>query len=98
MRRSASEVINDLENRVDRLEGRTASKVLSVAVMSVFTDELANIASDRALSDAERKVWHEHVSRLMREVNSVVKDHQSKVRDAGKDLFELANIVNKLSS
>jgi hypothetical protein len=98
MRRSASEVINDLENRVDRLEGRTASNVLSSAVMSVFTDELSNIASDRSLSDVEKQVQHQLVSRLMREVNSVVKDHQLKVRDAGKDLFELANIVSKLSS
>ena len=98
MRRSASEVIRNLENRVDRLESRTASKVLSVAVMNVFTEELADIASDRSLSDDEKQVQQQLVSKLMREVNGVVKDHQSKVQDASKDLFTLANIVSKLSS
>ena len=99
MKKSASEVIRGLENRVSKLENRKASpQVLSSTVMSIFVKEISNVHRDRSLTDDEKKTRHELITGLMREVNTVIEDHQSNVRDLKNDLFKLASALGKLGA
>ena len=70
---------------------------LGVAVTSRFTDVIAQIAQSN-LPDSEKYARHQLVANLMTDINEIIKEHQEDVSEVKSELFELANILGRLSS
>ena len=98
MRKSASEILRDLDSRISNLEGKSASQTLSTQVMGVFTKALQDTVKDRSLSEDEMAARRDLIMRLMRDVGDVVKEHQKLVSAEAQNIFAIANSVSKLSN
>lgn len=98
MRKSASEILRDLDSRISNLEGKSASQTLSTQVMGVFTKALQATVKDRSLSEGEMAARRDLIMRLMGDVGDVVKEHQKLVSAEAQKIFALANSVSKLSN
>ena len=98
MRKSASEILRDLDSRISNLEGKSASQPLPTQVMRVFTDALSNTVKDRSLSEDEMAARRDLITSLMNDVNNVVREHQKLVSAEAQKIFAIANSVSKLSN
>ena len=98
MRKSASEILRDLDSRISNLEGKSASQTLSTQVMGIFSKALQDTVKDRSLSEDEMAARRDLIMRLMRDVGDAVKEHQKLVSAEAQKIFALANSVSKLSN
>ena len=72
------------------------NQVLSTKINELFVRELCKNASNTELSDEEKEAKRVMLSELLREVQSIVSEHQEKVRNTSTDLFEIVNKIHKL--
>jgi len=71
-------------------------QVLSTKINNLFMLEISRNASNTDLSNEEKETKHIMLSKLLREVQNIVSEHQEKVRNTSKDLFDLANKINEI--
>lgn len=72
------------------------NQALSTKINELFLSEISKNASNPDLSSEEKEAKHEMLSQLLRKVENVVSEHQEKVRNTSKDLFDLVNKIHKL--
>lgn len=71
-------------------------QVLSTKINNLFMKEIIKNASNADLSNEEKEAKHVMLSELLSEVQNIVSEHQEKVRNASKDLFDIANKINEI--
>ena len=71
-------------------------QVLSTKINNLFMLEISRNASNTDLGNEEKETKHIMLSKLLSEVQNIVSEHQEKVRNTSKDLFDLANKINEI--
>ena len=97
MRKSASEILRDLDSRISNLEGKSASQPLPTQVMRVFTEALSATVKDRSLSEDEMEARRDLIMSLMNDVNNVVREHQKLVSAEAQKIFASLTVVERAS-